>query len=603
MRRLIICKLTLTFFAGIGLAAIIFRFLKGLGATTNLSDLMPWGYYKGFFVMGGVALAAGGFVLAGLVYVFHMEKLRPLLRTIVLTSFLGYSLVPLGLMLDIGLPWNIWHPIIYWQHHSFLFEISICVMSYVTVLALEFFPVLLEHPLFQKPLFQRIYKLLKKTTVPIVIIGITLSTLHQSSLGALFLIIPFRTHPLWYSKIIGLLFFISAIGLGLSVIIFESTVISFLYKYKPKTKLLGILGRTSSIVLLLYFIIRIVDLTLQKKIMLIFNGSWQSNLFILEMLLSVLIPIFLFNQKKVRESILGLFLTSILVIFGIILNRLNLSVITFFKPEGIHYFPSLNEIVSSLGLISIAFLIFLFFVEHLNIFDGKIFSQPSLQKDITIFSSSGFRGPFSIINSFSFFSLLFILSMGLGFVVFEATSKPGKKYQSVPTHKALAIRDTNVLKINNGDSSIYVDFNHTLHQETLGKNESCVKCHHMNLTKNEITPCYLCHKDMYKSVSIFNHKQHEALFINDSSCQKCHFKERTLHTFRPCTECHSALYPEKLSISPLKYQAPAYMDGMHSLCINCHKKEWQKVNRPTPDYCNTCHKNMEGDLWRQKYAK
>jgi len=188
------------------------RLIHGLGATTALSDNTSWGIWIGFDVMGGVALAAGGFVIAGIVYIFHIDRFRPLLRSTVLTAFLGYLAVIVGLICDIGRPWMIWSPTINWQIHSALFEVAWCVMLYTTVLALEFAPVVLE----KISRAQRALEFLKKATIPLVIAGIMLSTMHQSTLGTLFVIMPFRVHPLWYTNWLPMLFFVSAVALGLA---------------------------------------------------------------------------------------------------------------------------------------------------------------------------------------------------------------------------------------------------------------------------------------------------------------------------------------------------------------------------------------------------
>jgi Ni/Fe-hydrogenase subunit HybB-like protein len=170
--RVKLIKGILWFFVGLAATVAVFRFLKGLGTVTALTDTTPWGLWIGFDVLGGVALAAGGFVIAACVYIFHMEKYRPILRPAVLTAFLGYVAVAVGLLFDIGIPWNIWRPMLFWQHHSALFEVAWCVMLYLTVLALEFTPVVLE----RLP-FKMLYKILKAVTLPLVILGIVLSTL------------------------------------------------------------------------------------------------------------------------------------------------------------------------------------------------------------------------------------------------------------------------------------------------------------------------------------------------------------------------------------------------------------------------------------------
>ncbi len=233
-------------------------------------------------------------MIAGTVYIFHLEKYRPILRPAVLTAFLGYIAVAVGLLFDLGLPWRIWHAMILWQHHSVLFEVAWCVMLYLTVLALEFAPVVLEHKWFQHPLFQTIHRLLKWFTIPLVIAGIVLSTLHQSSLGSLFLIMPHRLHPLWYTPILPLLFFVTAIGLGLMMVTLESFVSSWLFGHKAKKELLGGLGKAASVVLFVYLAIRMIDLTVRGQLGYLFSNSWQSLQFTFEILVSALIPRFCF---------------------------------------------------------------------------------------------------------------------------------------------------------------------------------------------------------------------------------------------------------------------------------------------------------------------
>ncbi len=124
----------------------------------------------------------------------------------------------------------------------------------------------------------------------------------------------------------------------------------------------------------------------------------------------------------------------------------------------------------------------------------------------------------------------------------------------------------------------------------------------MSITEEEVTPCYLCHKDMYQAVKLFDHVAHQELHEKEGNCKTCHVRERTLHTFTPCKNCHGTMAPQKFTLTPVRFQTPAYMDAMHTLCIDCHTKEWEKTGRPTPDYCNTCHKGMEGDIWKEKYA-
>ncbi|MFC1585387.1 NrfD/PsrC family molybdoenzyme membrane anchor subunit [Fibrobacterota bacterium] len=596
MKRLLTVKLALTCFTGFGLAAFVFRFWKGLGPATDLSDYAPWGLWVGLDVMAGIAMAAGALVLAAAVHIFQLQKFRPFLRATILTAFLGYAVEPIGLLLDLGLPWNIWHPFVFWQHQSFLFWVALCVMAYSALLGIEFAPVILEHPLFDLPFLRRIHSRLKKFTLPLIILGIVIATFHQSSLGSLFLIAPFRTHPLWYSPLISVHFLVSAVGLGLAIIIFESSVTSFLYNHKPKAQLLEILGRACSIVLVSYVILRTADLAFHDKFSMIFNNSWQSNLFLLEIGAGALLPALLFNVGIVRRSGTGLLLTSVLVISGFVLNRLNISIITYVRPEHASYFPSLIEIASSLALFSMAFLVFFFFVEHLDLFEGDVHAPPPGKGEIS------FPGPAKAMNRMSLYTLAFILSASLGAACFHITAKKGNCFQPAPVRKPLEIEYGNIYKINNGNHDIFVEFNHRAHQDTVNEPGSCRECHHRNIAEEEMTPCYLCHKDMYAPASIFNHYAHERAYADSGSCRTCHPAERTAGTFRPCRDCHKAMFPEQLAGYSLNFTASAYMDAMHGQCVECHVREWKKTGMPTPGYCSTCHKDREGEFWRKNYA-
>ncbi len=200
-----------------GLYSTVVRFAFGLGAATNLSDRFPWGIWIGFDVLCGVGLAAGGFVVAGAVYVFHLDDYKAIARPAVLTAFLGYVLVVFALMFDLGRPWNIWHPLFMWNPHSAMFELAWCVMLYTTVLALEFSPML-----FERLKMNKAAEAVHKIIAPIVILGVMLSTLHQSSLGSLYLVMPEKVYPLWYSGNLPFLFFVSATAVGPAMVIMES---------------------------------------------------------------------------------------------------------------------------------------------------------------------------------------------------------------------------------------------------------------------------------------------------------------------------------------------------------------------------------------------
>jgi Ni/Fe-hydrogenase subunit HybB-like protein len=346
-----------------GAIAAIERYATGLGATTNLQDTFPWGIWIGFDILVGVGLAAGGFIVAATVYIFNLERFRPILRPTVLTAFLGYLLVIAGLMIDLGRPWAIWHAIIYWNPHSVMFEVAWCVMLYTTVLALEFSPVVLER--FR---LQRALKVIKVITIPLVVLGVLLSTLHQSSLGSLFLIIPGRMHPLWYSNIIPFLFIISCVAAGLCMTIFESFLSSRAFGREVEMPLLTDLARVVVVVLALYFTVRVQDLMARDALQYVFQPTYQSIMFLGEIVLGVILPFFLLLSRKIRTSRTGLFYSSTLVILGFIANRMNTAITSMEHWPLRTYIPSWQELMVTLGLVAFGFVAFSFVARYFKVF-------------------------------------------------------------------------------------------------------------------------------------------------------------------------------------------------------------------------------------------
>ena len=343
--------------------SMVWRFTQGLGPSTNMKDTFPWGLWIGFDMLVGVGLAAGGFAIAATVYLFNIERFKPILRPTILTAFLGYLLAIAGLMMDLGRPWVIWHAIIYWNPHSVMFEVAWCVMLYTTVLALEFSPVVFERFNLQRPL-----KIIKAITIPLVIAGVLLSTLHQSSLGSLFLIVPTRMHPLWYSNIIPFLFFISCVAAGLSMIIFESFLSSRAFGREVELPLLTELARVIVVVLGLYFIVRIQDLMSRDALQYAFQLSYQSILFAGEIILGVVVPFFLLSFKRVRTSKAGLFYSSVLVLLGFVAHRLNTTITSMEVWGSRTYLPTWQEISITLGLCAFGFVAFSFLAKYFPVF-------------------------------------------------------------------------------------------------------------------------------------------------------------------------------------------------------------------------------------------
>jgi Ni/Fe-hydrogenase subunit HybB-like protein len=341
----------------------ILRFTQGLGATTNLSDRFPWGLWIGLDVLCGVGLAAGAFTLTATVHLLNLHRFEPIVRPTILTGFMGYLLVIAGLMFDLGQPWRIWHALIFWNPHSVMFEVAWCVMLYTTVLALEFSPVVFERLRLEGP-----RRVIHAITTPLVIVGVLLSTLHQSSLGSLYLIVPSKLHPLWYTELLPFMFFVSAVGAGLGMVILESFLSQRAFGRHLEMDLLEPLSRAMVVVLSVYGLLRILVLRRNGAIAGLAHPGYEEWMFILEMGLGVVLPVLLLISRRVRCSQAGLVLSSLLAVLGFVMYRLNVSVTGFERAAGTHYVPSWMEITVSLGLVGIGFAVFALATRYLPIF-------------------------------------------------------------------------------------------------------------------------------------------------------------------------------------------------------------------------------------------
>jgi Ni/Fe-hydrogenase subunit HybB-like protein len=329
-----------------GLYSTYLRFTGGLQSATNLSDTYPWGLWIGFDILCGVGLAAGGFTLCAVTHIFNIERFKPLTRPAILTAFLGYLLVVFGLMYDLGKPYNIWHAIIMWNPRSVMFEVAWCVMLYTTVLFLEFLPMVLE-----KLKWAKFLSVMRKISLPIMVVGILLSTLHQSSLGSLFLIIPTKMSPIWYSAYLPLYFFLSAVGVGFAMVIFESFMSARAFNRELEMDVLSLAGLISVIILMLGFVLKFGEMITSGNISLLYSINEKSLLYYLEVLIGVLIPFGLLVQKNKRYDKKWLYVATVMIIAGFILNRMNVSITSITSGTGVDYFPSVNEISITLMLV------------------------------------------------------------------------------------------------------------------------------------------------------------------------------------------------------------------------------------------------------------
>ena len=353
-----------------GLVLTVIRFTGGLAATTNLSDYNPWGLWIGFDLLVGVALAAGGYVTSAAVYLFGMKKYHSAVRPAILTGFLGYALVVLALHYDVGRPWRLPYPFLVQQGTtSLLFEVGACVALYLTVLFVEFTPVPLEWLG-----FKRARNLVVKLTLLLTIFGVVLSTLHQSSLGALFLIAPSKLHPLWYSPYLPVYFFVSSIIAGLSMVIFESTLSYRFFKHKmdethlaeKNTIALGF-GKAASFVLAGYFIVKVMGISAGNNWYFLETGygAW----FLVELLGFVALPCFLYAVGVRDKNVTLIKWTAAWTVLGVVINRFNVSMIAFnwHLPASERYFPHWMEIGISVFIVTVGLIVFKFIVNRMPI--------------------------------------------------------------------------------------------------------------------------------------------------------------------------------------------------------------------------------------------
>jgi len=360
-----------------GLVFLMGRFFFGLGAVTNLNNQYPWGLWIGVDVAAGVALAAGGFTTAALGHIMHKEEYAAIVRPALLTAMLGYTFVAMGVCVDIGRWYFIWHPLIMWNGSSALFEVGICVIIYISVLYIEFLPIFTERfigkvnlPKFLSGLNKPVDKFLRlldrglsKTMFIFIIAGVVLSTLHQSSLGTLMIIAGPKMHPLWQTPILPLMFLLSAISVGFPMVIFESLIASRSLGLKPEMHILSKLGSMIAPLLGIYLAFKIGDMFIRETFVYLSEFNTASVMFTIELLFGVIIPLRMFLSPKVLRTPALLLTASALVVFGVLLNRINNFVVAYNPPYSTQsYFPSFGEISVTVGFVAMLVLAYRFIV-------------------------------------------------------------------------------------------------------------------------------------------------------------------------------------------------------------------------------------------------
>lgn len=353
---------------------VVWKLREGLGAVTNLSDIWPWGLWVAFDMGVYIPLAGGGFALAAIVYIFQLERFRPIIKPAILAAMLLYTIGAIGIFVDIGKSINIIHPIWMWNPYSVLFEVSWCVMLYVSVLYLEFSP-----NVFQRFKRETLIRLQHYILIPLVIIGVILSFLHQSSLGSM-LLITVDQHPLWHSPLMGYLFLISAIAAGLAMVIFVSIVTAKVWKFTLRMDVLSRLGKVVAWVLAVYLVIRLTELFVTGNIS-AFEFDEFGLLFLAEVGVGLALPMLLLFFSRVRKSP-ALLLTSVSLVFiGLMLNRVSAFIISHAPSRVGNYIPAWSEILLTVGLLAGVMYAYRLAAKYLPVYSDELAGLPDEVKE------------------------------------------------------------------------------------------------------------------------------------------------------------------------------------------------------------------------------
>jgi Ni/Fe-hydrogenase subunit HybB-like protein len=574
----VLCLLALN-----GLVFLALRFWFGIGSVTNLNDQYPWGIWIGIDVAAGVALAAGGFTTAALGHIMGREHFHSIVRPALLTAMLGYTFVAIGVFVDIGRWYYIWHPMFMWNGNSALFEVGICVMMYAAVLYIEFLPIIVERfigrvnfkgalSFLDKPAekFLKILdKGLSKTIFVFIILGVVLSTLHQSSLGTLMVIAGPKMHPLWQTPVLPMLFLLSAIAVGFPMVIFESMIASKSLGLKREMEVLTGLGFLVAPVLGIYFAFKIGDMFIRETFVYLTELNAASILFTVEVVVGVIIPLRMFLSKKVLEKPPLLFTAASLVIFGVLLNRIN-NFITAYTPPFSYgtYFPSIGEISVTVGFISMLMLLYRVIVLNFPVISLPDRTRAVKAKYVVSSVSAGGNGEPETRKTAgqTFLSVIFVMFLLTWSTVSAAQTK---------NQLALNCKSCHTIDVPTKQNPGLVPCPRT---EMVNVHRSPEKGPDV-VKLNQLARKYLPVE--------FSHRQHAQMLssFGTEGCAGCHHFN-TIGPIKACSECHS-IERKREDISKPDLQA-AY----HRQCISCHK-EWGGS-----DKCTSCHATENNSLNR-----
>ncbi len=626
-----------------GMVVGVGRFAYGLGASTNMTDALPWGWWKIFNMVAGAALATSGFVVAAIIYILQLDRYRPVARLSVLIGFLGYGSSLAALIFDIGLPHRGWHPFFMWNPHSFLFEVFWCVSLYWGVTALELIPIVTE----RFPRLTKVSHWMHEHMLPFVVLGITLSTMHHSSLGSLFMASPTRLYPLWYSTWIPPEFFISAMGGGLAAMVLLLFFSTSLFGRPRDWGVLRGLAIASAAFLSLYLILKVIDFSVHDKWNFVFGPdlTWESRVFWVEISLQAILPILIFLVPMFRRSRLMLSLGAGFAVLGLVMHRLDTGIVGYFRSADAIYYPNLSELVLSFGVLSGAGLAFLFLIDRFHVLDparSKSAAEAASPAPEASSSGHGDHGDHGEVEMWTREETravlrgegalralrILVVAVPLTWIAFQGQATGSFHPIKEPVDAAVIALDPmrDVLRLDANRNGFYADFPHKLHQVEFQKvyelteDETCIKCHHLSLPGDHNTSCRRCHRDLELDTQIFQMSNHVDRF--ETSADRAKFEKVDLRdrraTFAACNECHQdgkdavmeglADYAKK-GLSPI---APGYEYAMHGSCLTCHRLREKELKEDPADpksrsNCLFCHrqwadKGMFADEDRSKWV-
>ncbi|MCK9532258.1 MAG: Ni/Fe-hydrogenase cytochrome b subunit [Gammaproteobacteria bacterium] len=350
--------------AALGFFFLAIRFISGMGAVTNLNGGYAWGIWVVYDVVVGTAFACGGYALAIAVYVLNKGQYHPLVRPALLASLLGYALGGFGAFFDMGRWWQFYNILLpwHWNFNSVMLEVGLCVMAYIVVLAIEFSPAFLE-----RLGLRDIQRKLNKLLFLFIAIGVLLPTMHQSSLGSLLIAMGHKVHPLWQAmELMPLLAIVTAVTMGFSIVLFEGSMVTAGFKRPSETHLLSGLSRAITGLIVVYLVIRFGELLVRGKLGLVFAFDFAALMFWIETAL-FLVPLVVLSSPAKRDSGRALLIAAVSMLFAGALWRFNAYLITFNPGPGYSYFPSVPEIMVTVGIVAFEVLVYIVLVRLLPV--------------------------------------------------------------------------------------------------------------------------------------------------------------------------------------------------------------------------------------------